>query len=475
MNLQDLRDELATRADSVDQHAPDLLPGVRQKIRRTRQRRTFTALGIVAVLAGVVAGLMPALTSTTQPADKPPADYTRDDVTVPGVVGNDRLLKAWIGDRGQDKISFTWTPTTTALTFHGECQTTGSGMYAIRYTINGWYVGPGSCDAGPSSWTMGTTASVGPDHPLWLDAPLGKPVQVTAEIVDLDTQRPGGESPRIALGIYSSGPTSATTDGAPLRVVPPGSDDYQKDGVTYRKRIGGDTLAGAELADQGQREVRFSFTSTGATLALHPFCTANKGSDSMTPPYSVKMRIAGRPVLTSCAADSIDPGVGTGVEIASPVPAGQRVDVIAEVTSAAGNTTIPADARLGLGVYFKGEHRSVDGVQFPERLESSGYTYRLAEVRTAAGPSQKVSITTPADQPYVLAYGSSPLGIATRGEAQLTVGKTDTGVSTDPSSVGSLGLGWDAHGSGPAGQATLTITEGTPTKGTLILAVYLPD
>lgn len=474
MNLHDLRDELSSRAADADHHAGDPLPGVQRKIRRTKRRRAVTALGAAAVLAAVAAGLAPTLTSTTPPADTPPADYTRDGQTVPGTVRNDKLLKAWIGDRGQDKVSFVWTPTTDSIALRSNCETTGSGMFAIRYTINGWYVGSGVCDTGPDAWSMGSTATVEPDDALWLDSPVGKPARVTAEVVDMDTHRTDAENARISLGIYSTEPTSVV-NGAPVRIAPPGPDDYRKDGLTYRTRIGGNTLAAAQIGDPGQNEVRFSFTATGAKLVLHDFCTANAGSDSADPPYAVSMRIGGRPYGSICQAASVDAGSqGSSLTVDSPVPAGQRVDVVARVVPThPKGPAVPSNVRLGLGVYFEGPQRVVDGTQLPERTEIGGYTYRLAELKTAPAPDGRLTTETPADRPYVVAYSASALGTG-RFRTALTVGESEMSAEVAAGAAGP-GVGWDPHGAGPAGHATLTISEDKPTKGTLILAIYVPD
>ncbi|WP_350280778.1 hypothetical protein [Kribbella sp. HUAS MG21] len=474
MNLQDLRDELATRATSADEHATDLLPGVRQKVRRTKRRRAFTALGVTAVLAAVAAGLLPGLTSTTPPADTPPADYTRDGQTVPGVVGKDKLLKPWVGDHDQTKLSFSWTPTTDSLAIHADCSSPG-GSAMVTFTIDGWYVGDAVCATGPDSWAMGSQVRIAPDAALWLASPVGKPAQVTAEMVDLNTRRPVEEGGRIWFGIYSTSPEPPTSNGAPARIAPAEADAYRKDGVVYRKTIGGDTLAAAQVADPGVKELRFSFTSTGAKLVLHDFCTANARSAGLDPPYSVSMRIgSGKPYVSTCHADSTDAASGSSLTIASPAPAGQNVDVFAQVVPTRANgPAVPPDVRLGLGVYFQGPQRVVDGVPFPERTEVAGYRYRLAEVKSAPGTDRRLSVDTPADQPYVVAYGGSVLG-AGEFRADLTIGKTETGVGIAPG-IGGLGVGWDPHGPGPADRATLTVTEGKPTQGTLILAIYLAD
>ncbi|MGW7679505.1 hypothetical protein ACWGID_02110 [Kribbella sp. NPDC054772] len=474
MNLQDLRDELSTRA--TDQRPVDVLPGVQQRIRRTKQRRTAGALGVVAVLAAVAVGLVPTLRSTqTAPADDSPQDYTRDGLTVPGTVGSDKLLKAWIGDRGQDSAAFSWTPTTNSLTVHANCTTDG-GEYAIRFKINGWYVGDASCLSGPDSWTFGSSVSLLPDSPFWLTSPVGKPAQVSADLIDLATRKVVTPHARIAFGLYSTPAMAPAANGAPTRWPVGGPEDYTKDGVVYRHQIGGDTLAAATVADPGRNEVRFSFTSTGRPLVLHDFCTANAGSDGQDQPYSVSIRVGpGAPHQSTCEANSTDAGAGSSLTVATPVPAGQQVDVVAQVVQAKPNgPAVPPDVRLGLGVYFQGAQRTVDGVQLPERIERGGYDYRLTDVRTAAGPTKRLTMNTPAGTPYVVAYSSSPLGDSGELIGTLQVGRTESASGSGSDSGGSLGTSYETHAAGPADHATLIVTTGEPTKGRLILAVYLP-
>ncbi|MFF0340004.1 hypothetical protein [Kribbella sp. NPDC004875] len=469
MNLQDLRDELETHA--AGQHAVDVLPGVRQKIRRTKQRRTAGAFGAVAVLAAIAAGLVPTLHSATpDPAHDVPRDYTRDGLTVPGTVGDDKLLKAWIGDRGEDRPAFAWTPTTDSITVHANCTADGA-EFAIRFKINDWYVGDASCLSDPSSWTIGSSVSLRPDSPFWLTSPVGKPAQVSADLIDLATRKVVTAHARIAFGIYSTPATPTDgANGAPARRPVGGPNDYAKDGVVYRRQIGGDTLAAAKVADPGRNEVRFSFTSTGRPLVLHAFCTANAGSDGEESPYSVSLRVGpGAPTRATCEANSTDAGVGNSLTIASPVPAGQRVEVVAQITPNG-----PPDVRLGLGIYFQGAQRTVDGVQLPEQIERGGYDYRLADVRTATGPSKTLTMTTPTGTPYVVAYGSSPLGDPGEVIGTLRVGKNESAIGAGRDSGGALGTSYEPHAAAPADHATLTVSAGEPTKGELILAIYLP-
>jgi hypothetical protein len=475
MNLQELRDELTTRAATADERPSDLLPGVKHKIHRTRQRRVATALGAVVALAVVAIGVVPSLrASTPKPAQNPPPNYSRDGITVPGTIDSDKLLKAWIGDRGQEKLSFSWTPTTNSVSISATCSGDGNGMKSIRIRIGDWRVTEAGCVGTDEGWSS-NLIKLYPDAAFWLDNPVGKPLQVSAEMVDLQTREPGAQNARIALGIYSTDRTDRDSgSGAPSRLVPPGPADHTENGVTYRARVGGDTLAGASVAAPGVTETRFSFTAAGKPLVLHAFCTANRTSD--TNPYQVSMQFgASTPYLSTCDGSSADATLRSSLTVPSPVPAGQRVEVVARIIpSRKGVPSVPAGSRLGLGVYFQGAQQVVDGVSLPELTEVAGYDYRLDEVRTASGPAGQVTIDTPADQPYVIASGSSPLGSANRVEATLAVRGRETGRFVEPGTGEGLGLSWDGHGPGPAERATMKITVGKPTKGTVILAIYLP-
>jgi hypothetical protein len=474
MNLQTLRDELTARAASADDRPTDLLPGVRTKIRRTRRRRTAAALGTVAAIAALAFAVVPSvLTSTPDPADPPPADYTKDGMTVPGIVGSDRLLKPWIGAPKQDKVSFSWTPSTTSITIRATCISTGA-LKGVRIRVGDWYVGDVGC-LPVQGWQL-STRQLPADDPLWLDSPVGKPVEVTAEVVDLQTRRPGDPGAQIAVGIYSSSDPGPAPGGIPSRAVPAGPDDHVQNGVTYRRKVGGESLTGAAVGEPGHSEVRFSLTPTGAPLTLRTFCTANVGSESPERPYLVSIQIGtNRSYQTTCEANSTDAGTGTGLTVTDVPPADGPVQAVARIVPVhSSGAAVPPTARLGLGIYFHEGQRTLSGVSLDERIEVEGYDYQLADTKIASGPDGRVSIDTPVGQPYVIAYGSSPLGTSGRVEGTLTVGRAQTTLAAAPGTGGSLGIGREPKPAGPADRATLTLTQGKATKGTLIVAIYLP-
>lgn len=143
MNLTDLRDELSDRAGTVE--PSDLLPGVRRRIRSTKRRRVAGSLTAVAAVVALGIAIAPSLTTgAPDPADTVPDDYTRDSVTLKGMVGTDRLDQAWIGAVGEPRGSFSWTPTTNDVVVYSYCAAPGETRYAVR--IGGREAASGPCN-----------------------------------------------------------------------------------------------------------------------------------------------------------------------------------------------------------------------------------------------------------------------------------------------------------------------------------------
>ncbi|HEY0620439.1 MAG TPA: hypothetical protein VGD15_22730 [Kribbella sp.] len=485
MKLTDLREELATRAASTDDHATDLLTGAHRKIRRTKQRRAAAALGAVAVIAAFAIGLLPGLTSTSapEPAEEVPSDYLKDGVTLRGVEGGDPLDKAWIGKPGEGRLDFTWTPTTNSARFFTYCSPTSSLFRHVQVKINDVLVEDDECGSSGFIGSGDGSAVLRPEDARWLDIPIGKPARVSVYLFDPQTRREGGSSAQLGIGIYRATPKPLDTGGAPWRVVPPAAGDYSKDGISYRAKVGGDTLAAAGVGDPGQSAINLKFTGTGARLILRSICTANKAAVDETP-YQLSIRIGSSVERrTNCDAGNTDAGGGGGLVLDEAPASGTAVDVAIRIVDAKGRPVTAKGGRLGLGVYFQGAQRIIDDgsgykVSLDEVTEVSGYTYKLAEVKTAdAATARRFSIEVPTDKPYVLAAGSTSLGGSSQIRATVSgPPSSDLVLSTDRStSEASFGLTMGAEAPGATRTATLELVEGKPTKGKYVLAVYLPQ
>ncbi|MFF1816021.1 hypothetical protein ACFVWG_01905 [Kribbella sp. NPDC058245] len=478
MNLQNLRDELTTRADEAADRQPDLLPGVRDKIRRTKQRRTATAVASVAALAALAVAIVPGVinTSTPDPADEIPQDYTKNGQTVPGMVNGDKLLKAWIADPGQSKFSFAWTPTTDKIAVYVNCDDVGfTAPTEVRITVGGFYAGNTGCqDVANESSTTALGVFL-PDSALWLTTPLGKATTVSAEVVESVSGKPQKAIEPIRVGIYST--TEASRVGGAVAPAP-GPDDFQQNGIFYRKKIGGDTLLGAGVAERGSNELRFKFTSDGSQLKLRPFCTANNGPVNGNAPYMIQIKFNGKLATEmTCTARSLDAGTSDTVAGEDRAPVGQEVEVVAQlIPTDQKSPPLPTDGYLALGVYAQGPKRVVGGVSLDEQIEVGGITYRLDTVKSAPGPAKRVEIDTPADRPFVLAYGGTSLGKAGPYTVDAQVGTaTAGGMGIAANSGDDLGLASTPIAAGPTTKASMFLTEGKPTGGTLVIAIYLPD
>lgn len=445
--------------------------------------RLVVALGVLAaviVAAVVVAGVV-VIPSTRR--DRPPADYTKDGVMVSAVVDSERLLKPWVGDSGQSKFSFVWTPETVSISFRVYCSGAAD-TKVVLIKFGDWHVAEARCSGG---WVDGKVR-LAADSPAWLGRPLGKPVEVSGELIDAESRQAfAGPGVRIAVGIYASPETGTDPDlGVPSRLVPADPDAYVKDGITYRSRVGGDALLGATV---GSTEVRVSFIAPEeAGLNLSLFCTANRGA--FDGKYQVEIRTVVKsslmetsPTETYCDASSTDAGSDTQVGLGPEGEPGERIEIIARIVPYdPGTPPVRANTILGLGVYEEGPEREAGDVMLDERIEVFGWDYQLTEVQTTSPETGQVSIATPANRPFVLRYGSSPLS-EVKDDVDATLSLRGTKAEVDGSSGrdGALGLRSRAYPAGASDRATLTLTHGKPTTAAnypkeevLVLALYVP-
>jgi hypothetical protein len=463
MNLTDLRDELATRANSTEDRAPDLLPGVRRKITRTKRRRIAAAgAAVVAVLA---LAIVPTVTDLSGPEPaQTPSDVTRDDITLHGVVGPDQLDRGWIGNRGQTEFEFSWTPTTRDLALYTYCRPTSENTLYYWVQINDHTAAVGNCnsvDYVPNGGDMLPSTST-----LWLDVPLNQPAKVRVKLVDEHGTAINGPDEQVAFGIYRRG--EQLTPDLPARGLPTSAADYVKGDVRYRAKIGGDTLAAAAVGEPGQNKLELQFTANGAPLSYHALCTANQLA--FDPQYQLDIKVNGQPTYgTGCDAATLDAGRSSSATLPSGPKAGENVNVTVTLIDKKNRPVSVPGARIGLGIYQKGQQRKVDDATLDEVAEYNGYNYRLTEVKTADATTAKLlELATPAGRPFLVAYGSSDLG-TTNVRTRLT------GLTTDAGNDTGGGIGTVGEAARDAGTAKLTIEAGHPTKGLLILGIYLPE
>jgi hypothetical protein len=467
MKLTDLRDELNARAATTDE-TPDLLPGVRRKITQTKRRRTAGAAGAIgglAVIAAFAFGILPGLTtSTPQPADDTPKDYVKDGVILPAFQGADRLEKGWIGDVGENTLDFSWTPDSGATRFAAICTSTARSTQYLTIKVNAYVVGTSSCISDPNLDDQGNGISVPANSSLWLAAPAGQAAHVVVQLTDESGTAQRDTSAQVALGIYQT--AVEPPEGPPVQAPPTSTDDYLKDGIRYRDKIGGDTLVAAKVADRGKNWFDFTFKAPGGQLSLHDFCTAT--SPGTDPEYQLAVWFNNELVSKgTCSNDTTDGALGSSLLLPKAPPAGQQVRVVVQLQHKDSRPVMIPSAWIGMGIYAKGEQRSVGGSKLDEVVEYGGRNYRLTDVKSGPAGAGHLELATPADTPFLVSYGNSgPY------DENATVRLTGIGRESADTAGGTGTAGVAAR---PAGTAKVTITGNPQTTGQLILGVYLPQ
>ncbi|GAB3816132.1 hypothetical protein [Kribbella italica] len=467
MNLTDLRDELSDRAGTVE--PSDLLPGVRRRIRSTKRRRVAGSLTAVAAVVALGIAIAPSLTTgAPDPADTVPDDYTRDSVTLKGMVGTDRLDQAWIGAVGEPRGSFSWTPTTNDVVVYSYCAAPGETRYAVR--IGGREAASGPCNVAYSDPVDGL--QIRPDAAVWLDVPLNQATTVNVQLTDNAGKVIDDRSAQLGVGIYQAGhrdPIPGATGATPK----PAPGDREENGLKFRATIGGDTLLTAAGGKPGVNELSGSYQATGRTIQVDAFCTANDGVPNY--PYDLRVNVGGKERVSGCVALSTDVGSGGGGDFSGIGRPGKTVEVTARLTDKSGRTVTVPGARIGFAIYEKGPQRVYDETAVDERTEYAGTTYQLADIQAVdAKSARQVSLRTSADTPFLVSYGSTALGANVDGTLDGLSGQGMLSTDHGDAAMKSWGMYTDGNWAGPSRTVTLKITKGTPTKGKLILALYTP-
>ncbi|MDX6258377.1 MAG: hypothetical protein QOH84_65 [Kribbellaceae bacterium] len=472
MKLTDLRDELNARAETTDD-TPDLLSGVHRKITQTKRRRQAGALGTVGALALIAAfatGVIPGLTtSTPQPAvDPTPHDYSKNGMVISAFEGQDKLLKGWVGDLGENKLDFSWTPQDRQdLRFEGICQSGKNEIQHVQVSVNDYVVGTTECFPSYDPDQPGAGVNVQANDIVWLAVTPGKAARVVVQLTDESGRAIQDRSTQLALGIYH---TAATPSEGPQGRTPPTSDaDYVKDNVRYRAKVGGDTLLGALVADRGQNQFDLTITATGSQLSLSPLCTAMVTGTGQFPLYQLSFSFNGEPATKmGCSGGSLDAGTGSSSTTgAKPPAAGEQVKVTVRLEDNNGKLVTREHDWIGLGIYAKGKQQTVDETGFDEVREYDGRNYRLTELKKVSfAEATRLTIKTPADTPFLVSYG-------TTGQVNMTA-KTEISGLTDSTGNEGGGVGTQGEAARPAGSATATVTGAGKGSGHLVVAIYLP-
>ncbi|MFF0265209.1 hypothetical protein [Kribbella sp. NPDC004536] len=461
MNLRDLRDELSTRAADADQHQNDLLPGVRHKIRRTKQRRIVAATGAAAVAVALAITVVPGVLTNSErdPARTPP--YTQNGFTVPGVSDGQPLVKGWAGKAGEHHVEFTWTPTSKNVKFLAYCKQNAEALVWIR--VNGFTVDTSYCTDDPRP----VNNSVRADTTLWADAPIGKPAKVTLDLYTIDGKPLADAKQQLGAGIYTdpSGGVGSKPSG------PARPDDYSRDGLRFRQRVGAQTRLGAVIGDRGQEQVAGSFVPKSRSVVVQVVGTQDDYVLPGTPngtEYRVQVRF-GDGTVVNCY-----PGSGdlSQQEVAEPVqltaPPGQQLGVTARLVDKDGRTVpMPPKARIGVAVYDPGPQVTQNGIDFDREKEDGGTRYRFVRSVVVPASAGKVTLTTPVGKPFLWTFGSVDVGPA--------VWTRWDGLTAHQDGPRSGGFHWMTEEAQTAPKTVdFYINAGKPTGGKLAIGLYEP-
>ncbi|MEU4286919.1 hypothetical protein AB0E63_01755 [Kribbella sp. NPDC026596] len=456
MNLQDLRDELTTRATTTDERPTDLLPGIKTKIRRIRRRRVVTATGMAAAAVALAVTIVPGALTNSSPEPAEPTPYTQNGFTVPGRLNAGPLLKGWVGTLGESRVEFDWTPTTKAINFVGLCRVSSEALIWVR--VNGFTVDHRPCTSEPAPITNGLTS----ESALWADAPVGRPAKVTLDLLSLQGRPLHDAAQQLAVGIYSDETQYGSAPWGPTQ-----PDDYVRDGLRFRQRVGLQTRLAATIGDRGAMQVGTSFVAPSRSVVVQTLGTPEDYVVNDVE-YRIQVRLSDGNSVNGYPAIGDQGQLDTSQPIQLSVPAGRRVQVTARLVDKFGTAVSVPRARIGVAIYDSGPQVTVNGIDLDQEKEVDGTRYRFDHAVVVPATQGKVQLTTPVGKPFLWAYGNTNLGpgVTTRFDG-LTAHQDGPPASS--------GFGWMTEDARPAPKTvSYQINAGRPTGGKLVIALYLP-
>lgn len=488
MNLDDLRQELSTRADEAGH--PDLLAGVHHRIRRTKQRRVATALTATAAVAALAIGLVPnVLTTTTKDPDPAvtvpprPNDYKVNGLVFPGDLYNGYLQKAWAGKKGESTIEFEWTPTSTSLNLLPYCTDSANGTNLVQVTFNDLKVQEQSCaDFGPEATT---STKLDPDDAIWTSVGYGmQPIRVGLRVVNGQGDEVVDPSIQLGIGFYRTATDlGLPTPSMPSREVPADPGDYVRDGYRYPAKRGSQLLQAAVIGAKGQTSVSLRWTPTSNDIDLSEFCVASKRDMTVMASFTINGR---QYVGSSCDNEGPrkhDHGIHSDSDsLRDLVKVGQPNVITLRLEMARSSSpVVDKSAHLGFAIYRNGPSRRVlpgQDLRLAETIEHDGHHYRLENLRTMpAKLNTKLQITGPGDKPFLLLAGGfgGNYGVGdSKSRTLLVSGVGEEWEQSEDQGTGLPGIMTIPVPPQRARPLAVSITGAAPDGGFLLIAIYVP-
>ncbi|HZX01363.1 hypothetical protein [Kribbella sp.] len=460
MNLQDLRDELHARAADSDREQSDLLPGVQQKIRRTRKRRVVATAGAAAAAIALAITVVPGVLTNSEPDPARTPSYTQNGFTLPGLSDGQPLLKGWTGKTGESHVEFTWTPTSKAVKFIAYCKQNGEQTVWIR--VNGFNVAKNFCseDGHPNNYSLRA------DTALWADAPIGRPAKVTMDLLDLDGRPVPDAKQQLGVGIYAD-----LSGGIGPKNGPAQPGDYTRNGLRFRQQVDWQTRLGAVIGDRGRNQVATSFVPRSRSVVVQVIGTQDDYAQSwqaLRPEYRVQVRL-GDGTVVNCYASSGDQAQQDSAEhLQLTAPPGRLTAVTARLVDKDGRTVpMPPKARIGVAVYDAGPQITQYGVDFDRVKESDGVKYRFVRSVVVPAAAGRVQLTTPVGTPFLWTFGSVDVGP--------TVWTRWDGLTAHQDGPRSGAFHWMTESAQTEPKTVdFYINAGKPTGGKLVIGLYEP-
>jgi hypothetical protein len=455
MNLQNLRDELTSRAATTDDHPADLLPGIRRKVRRTRQRRIIAAAGTAVVAVALAATILPGTLTNSSPAEPP--SYTQNGFSLPGELDGDPLLKGWAGQVGENHVEFDWTPTRKDIQFDGHCKTDSDATIWVR--VNGFTVASRPCQQDLPIQPTGVPV----ESALWADAPIGKPAKVTLDLVTYEGRPLQEANQQLAVGVYSDEHGGAKQ---PWRPDQPG--DYVRDGLRFRKQIGTQTQLAAVIGDRSASEVSTSFVPRSHSVVVQTLGTAEDYLlQYPNGEYRVQVRFGDGSAVNGYLGYGDEAQADSAAAMQLTAPVGKPLTVAARLVDKNGKPVSVPKARIGVAIYDPGPQITQNGIDFDVERQIDGTRYRFVRSVVVPATQGKVELATPAGKPFVWVYGSVGIGadVWTRWD----------GLTAHQDGPMSGGFRWvnEAVQTAPK-TVRFYVNAGKPTGGKLAIALYEP-
>jgi hypothetical protein len=316
---------------------------------------------------------------------------------------------------------------------------------------------------------------------------LGAGAVVTQQLGRSASPTPAG--PTVSHPVTPSPVPTIGPDGMPSRPVPDLPGDVVRDGLRYRAKVAGDTLAAGEIGAAGQGSVSLTWTPTQTQVSLSVACWLPGAPAPTSADTGVWAKVTldgGSVFLSGCSSDRPVPGDLQTSKITLSEPGSGRSELTAGKPATVtfqvidGRTKKPVtdgSVRVAGAAYDLGPQTTIINpttqaavAAVPTWIEHEGYDYVLSGTVVAdASSGLEASSRTPGGIPFLMMYGSAGSdGSSPAGTTYLT------GLGGESSRM--EGGGWTAQPQSARGAGKVTLRhEGKRATGSVdFIAIYVP-